>query len=250
MDAEESQVYTIVIIASVVVGIIIFYFIYSAITHHKKMLRIERRNATAEITALEKDRTRIAADLHDGLSPMLAAIKMRINSFDLTNTIDLRQLERTNRNIDEMADQLRAISFDLMPASLIQKGVLTALHELISSFDKNKTLTIKFSCPGQRLPLNDQQAIHTYRIIQEIIHNTIKHANASELLINIERQNATLIISTRDDGAGFDFIEKRRHGHGLGLSSLENRIMLLEGEFVVTSKYGQGTSYKIEVPLK
>jgi two-component system, NarL family, sensor kinase len=249
MDAQESQIYFATCIAIILMACIISYFIFSAIKHHKKVLETERKNATSEIAALEKDRARIAADLHDDLAPMLSAIRMRINSFELSDQEDLLQLQKTNQNIDEMASRMREISFDLMPTSLLERGLITAIHELIGYFSKNDKLKIKLISPEQSIALKEQAAIHIYRIIHEIIHNTIKHAQASELYISLEKQEGTILLSTRDNGIGFDYTEKKKHGSGLGLSSLENRVRLLKGELTVTSKTKQGTAYRIEIPL-
>lgn len=249
MDAQESQIYTAIIIAIFVIGAVIGYFIYSAIQHQRKVLTMERRNAHAEITALEKDRARIAADLHDDLAPVLSAIRMRINSFDLAQPDDQQQLQKTNQNIDEMAARMRAISFDLMPASLLRKGLTEGLRELVSFFSGKDKLKMKLILPEQAIHVQEQQAIHLYRIVQEIIHNTIKHAKASELLILLEQDDKNLYLTTKDNGIGFDYGEKQKQGAGLGLSSLENRTTLLKGERTLTSKPGQGATYRFRIPL-
>lgn len=250
MDAQESQIYHAIILAVIVVGSVVFYFFYSIFKHHKKVLTLERDSAGAQVNALEKDRSRIAADLHDDLAPMLVAVKMRVNSFDLENKGDQQQLEKVNQIIDDMARRMRAISFDLMPVTLQEKGLLTAIREFVSSINNRDgdQLKIRLSLTEATLPLGSQKIIHAYRIIQEIVHNTIKHAGATELTIAIKRYKDQLIIETKDNGKGFDYHQKLAESKGLGLKSLINRVHLLRGRLNMDSKPGEGTFIIIQIP--
>lgn len=250
MDAQESQIYSAFVIAILVIGSIIGYFIFSAIKQQKRVLALQIQNARAEITALEKDRARIAADLHDELSPMLVAVKMKINSFELSDPFDQEQLDKTNQTIDDMAARMRAISFDLMPTALQTKGLVVALREFINYISPVEGLKIHFLPPNDPIPLSEQYAINLYRIIQEIIHNTIKHADATELTIGLKRNSNTLVLQTVDNGTGFDHDKALNDDNGLGLRSLANRVNLLSAELSVNAKPGKGSSYTIEIPLK
>lgn len=249
MDAEESQIYSAFIIAILVIGSIVGYFIFSSIKQQKKVLALQIRNARAEITALEKDRARIAADLHDELSPMLVAVKMKINSFELSDPLDQEQLDNTNRNIDDMAARMRAISFDLMPTALQTKGLGVAIKEFINYISYKEGLKIHFLQPSDSFPLSEAYSINLYRIIQEIIHNTIKHAQATELTIELKKNSDSLILQTLDNGAGFDYDKALSNNQGLGLRSLANRVNLLGAELSTNTKPGKGTSYIIEIPI-
>src|SRR5688572_3232731 len=100
MDAKETSLYTAILIVSIVVAVMIIFFIASLIRQQRKNLELYRQNVLAEITAMEKERARIAADIHDELGPMLSAIKLRIGSFDLVDADDKREAEKTNGHID------------------------------------------------------------------------------------------------------------------------------------------------------
>ena len=248
MDSKESQLFTTIVIAVLAIGGIIAYFVYSLIRHNKKLMDIQRQNAEAQITALEKDRARIATDLHDDLAPMLVAVKMRINSLDLETDTDKNHLVKTNETIDDIAKRMRSISFDLMPSTLQHKGLVTAIKEFINYIGRQKDLSIQFTC-NQKLPLNEYESIHVYRIVQEIIHNTIKHAQASELVIVLTKDKRELILATKDNGIGFDYEQIIEHGKGLGLRSLLNRAHLLKAECTVDSEINKGTAINIQMPL-
>src|SRR5688500_16519366 len=129
MDAQETRIYTAIVITAIVIGIIITYFIISMLRHQRRNIELHKRSLQVEIEALEKDRARIASDLHDELGPLLSAVKMKINSFELHDADDLKEAEKTNEHIDTILKRMREISFDLMPATLLRKGLVTAVCE-------------------------------------------------------------------------------------------------------------------------
>jgi len=249
MDTNENQIFNAIIIAILVIGSIISFFIFSVINHQKKVLQLERENARAEIAALEKDRARIADDIHDDLSPMLVSVKMIINSFDLSNFQDCKELEAVNDTLNEMAKRMRAISFDLMPYALKSKGLHTALNEFVNTINRENNLQIKLWFQNEIDIADEQKTIHIYRIIKEIIHNTLKHAKATELTTILKTDKNILHIATEDNGIGFNYKQTFAENHGLGLRSLQNRINILGGQFKIESNKNKGTSFLIQIPL-
>jgi signal transduction histidine kinase len=97
--------------------------------------------------------------------------------------------------------------------------------------------------------LNQLQAINLYRIAQEIIHNTIKHAQASELLIELRQDKNKIILATRDNGKGFDYDEKTNEAKGMGLQNLLRRTEIIGGKMFFESQKGKGTTYIFEIPI-
>lgn len=248
MDAQESAVYISIIVATAVVSGVVIYFFYSVLKQHKKVLSLERENSRAQVEMLEKDRSRIAADLHDDLAPMLVAVKTRVNSFDLVNENDHEHLTKTNQIIDDIAKRMRSISFDLMPSTLQEKGLKTAVREFVYFIGSGYELKIRLSMDEEKFELSEQKTIHAYRIIQEIIHNTLKHAQATELSITMKKEKDCLVLMTKDNGVGFDYLPKLKEGKGLGLKSLQNRIHLLQAEWEIDSIPGKGTAITIRIP--
>ena len=247
MDAQETSLYTAILIASIIIGIIIVYFVVSIITQQRKNLELHKRNILTEITALEKERARIAADLHDELGPLLSAVKMKINSFELADAEDQAEIAKTNQHIDSMVKRVREISFDLMPSALIRKGLLVAVREFADYIMKTNALQIDVRA-ADSLQLQEHKAVNLYRIIQEVIHNTIKHAKASQLTIELHTQKNKLVLKTHDNGVGFnpDALGKNT---GLGLRSLLSRTEIMNGTMYLDSQKGRGTSITFEIPL-
>ena len=249
MDAHEATIYSAILITGVIIGIIIIYFITSIILQQRRNIALYKSKIVAEIATLEKERTRIASDLHDELGPILSSIKFKINSIDITNEEDRFQLEKASSHIDDIISRMREISNDLMPTTLLRKGPVCALEEFINQLIKSDRLKIEFAY--SLIPeIPHEKAIHLFRITQEIIHNTVKHARANKLKIELKYENNNLVMLTEDNGAGFDYSTASKENYGLGLRNLLSRTELLDGNMFVDSRQGRGTKFTIEIPLQ
>lgn len=250
MDAQEKRIYTAIIIAVVVFATIIVYFFVSMIRQHRRNIRMQREARMIELNAQENERKRMANDLHDELSPVLTAIKMGINNVQPINDEDAARLEKAHGYIDSLSKRMREISFNLMPAALIRKGLFKALEELASFINKNNKMQVTlFVPPVEKNLLTEEASINIYRIVQEIVHNTLKHANATELKIQVTLENGNLYLCTIDNGVGFDYDGVIKEHSGLGIRSIEGRVDLLAGDIDVQSKPGKGTAFTIQIPL-
>ena len=247
MGSQEKLLFNAIVITAIVLGVIITFFIISIIRQQRRNLELHRLNILAEITTLEKERTRIAADLHDELGPLLSAIKFKINSVDTVDAEDQFQLEKASTHIDDLITRLREIAGNLMPSVLLRKGLVAALHQFVDNVARSN-LQITLNHPT--LPdMAQEKSINIYRIVQEITHNTIKHARATHLVIELSLNGQTLVLKTEDNGVGFDYSNKSKENTGLGLRNLKSRAEIMGGTFAVESKSGKGTSYQFEIPL-
>ncbi len=249
MNSEETSIFTAIVISVLVLGIIIIYFVVSLVKQQKRMLALEKLNIQAEITALEKDRARIASDLHDELGPMLSAVKMKMNTFELTEQEDKENMEKTNEHIDSILKRMREITFDLMPNILFRKGLVMAIHEFIHYISKKDSLQIDFVSSVETLNLPEQHTLNLYRIVQEVIHNTIKHAQANTLDINLSVTENKLQLSTSDNGKGFDFDQRSKAASGMGLKNLSNRTEMMKGKMFIDTAKDAGTRFIFEIPV-
>ena len=248
MDAQETSIFSAVLITSIVLAVVLIYFIITIVRHQRRNQQLYKLKILAEITTLENERARIAADLHDELGPILSAVKFKINSLDIHSEDDQVILDKSNKNIDDIIRRMREISNDLLPNTLLRKGLIASLEESIDNLKKTNTLDIIFI--HQEIPdLAKDKAINIYRIIQEIIHNTIKHANATALKIEITINKRNLIILTEDNGKGFDYIQQSKENAGLGLRNLLSRTDVLGGNMYIESRNAKGTKYTFEIPI-
>jgi len=244
----ETKVLHITLCISLLVAIIIVYFFVSIIRYHRKYKRLQREKILAEITIRENERKRIAGDLYDSLGPLLSAVKLNISSVETESSTDRDILEKTGGYLDEIIGSVRRISHELLPNTLERKGLLEAIREFISQMRYRQGVNIQLYVVKEfRLP--KEKEIHLFRMIQEIVQNTIKHADAHNLQIGFSEEEGHLLCLTKDDGRGFDKEKVLSGSSGLGLRSLESRCEILNGVLTLDSMPGGGTNYFIRIPV-
>jgi signal transduction histidine kinase len=248
MDAKETSIFTAVLISCIIVLVLIIFFTVTIIRYQRRSLLLYRAKVLAEITTLENERRRVSADLHDELGPIVAGIQLKLNSLDITNTEDLQTIGNINRHISDLIGRMKGISNDLMPVLLLKKGLVVALERVVEDFNKTGSLAIDLRTQDVP-PVPEDIAINLYRILQEVIHNTVKHAGASRLVIQLRAEKNWLHLTTTDDGVGFDYRTAARDHTGLGLRNLLSRTEILAGHMYVESGKGRGTVYDFEIPL-
>lgn len=242
----EEKLLTIAGLASTVLGLVLGYFIYSLVRQHRTLTIWQQERIKAEVETLEAERKRIATNLHDEIGPKLSAIKLHINQIEPSDNLDKNLMEKSSTQIDEIIQYFRDVSFELLPNTLVRYGIAAATDELIYRLPPGQ-LTIHFK--AEEIVMKKEDEINLFRIIQEIIHNTIKHAGASVLQIEISHVPPNMILETKDDGIGFVYNEKMKNANGIGLLSIQSRVEILNGRMIVSTQPGKGTQYKIEFPL-
>jgi signal transduction histidine kinase len=248
MDPQEATIATAILISSVILGIIIIFFIVSIIRQQRRNLELSRQNILAEIAAMEKERARLAADLHDDLGPLLSVIKFQIDTVDAVHIEGGEQLRAASSQLDHLMDRMRAISYNLMPATLKRKGLVTSVNEFLGKIEDSTPLTTVFQ-HDQVPELSEEAAVNIYRIVQEVVHNVVKHAGTTEVTVKLEQKKDQLLLLIIDNGQGFDYESTLSNGSGLGLRSLKSRTDVLGGTLRVESKKGKGTAFLFTIPV-
>ncbi len=246
MDSHETKIYHAILIAAVILGIVVAYFIITIVKSQRRHLKLQKANLLVEITTLENERKRIVSDLHDELGPLLSVVKLHIMSLDTQDKEDIKLINKATDNLDNILDRIRNICNQLMPQALIRKGLIMAINEFISDLENKTPITISFRYEDLNIP--ETSEIHLYRMIQEIINNAIKHSEASKLNIHLFKKNNKLVVSVKDDGKGFSTAEVAETSRGLGLKNILSRVDVLQGDIYLTSDSTNGTSYTIEIP--
>ena len=248
MYPPETTILTAIVIASVILGIIISFFVLSIVQQQKRTHKLQQAKILAEISAMEKERERIAADLHDDIGPILSVVKLHIEDVHTSDKEEKEQLKTAGAYIDDLATRLREIASDLMPHALLRKGLRTALVELKERVEHSSGLEIAFVCPDTAF-LSQQLSIQVFRIVQELLHNSLRHARATRLKIDIAVRGKKLVVFYQDNGIGFDYALMQEQGTGIGLRSLKNRAELMGGSFKVESRVSKGSAFLFEFPL-
>lgn len=214
---------------------------------HRRNIELYKSKIAAEITTLEKERARIAADLHDDIGPMLSAIKFKIGGVE-SDIEGILLLKESGGHIDEVIKKLRLISNNLLPPTLRRKGLVFAVEEFIQQTGNSNKMKIDFTYRDIPI-LETELSVNLYRIIQEIVHNAIKHSDAHNMKINLSAANNILQLICFDNGRGFNYFKAHKDKTGLGLRNVWSRTELLHGDVFFESKPGEGTNYTIEVPI-
>ncbi len=233
---------------TIIIALILVSFIAIILLHHRRYVKLQKERIFAEITMQENERKRIASNLHDSLGPLLSSVKLNMNSIEVANQEDQEIINRASQHIDEIISSLRQISYSLLPNTLQRNGLNEALREFTRDIQGKHNLQIHLSLLKE-LGLRKEKEIHVFRILQEMIYNTLKHANAKNLYIGISQENRNLEIVVKDDGKGFDVQKTKKESHGFGLKSLESRVEILNGQMSFESLPNKGTNYFFKAPL-
>ena len=201
----------------------------------------------------EQERNRVAQDLHDRLGGILSVLKIRFASLrqflSAQNQPASTPYQQAQDLIEEAVTSVRAIAHDMSSKALERFGLIPALKDLKTHIESSRTLEVDLIATGfdNRRLLAKYEA-QAYRIIQELMSNILKHAQASEVEVQLIWKEGNLFIGVEDDGKGFD-VEKALRKSGLGLGSLQSRVKALEGEYKIDSSEGNGTRVMIDIPL-
>lgn len=196
---------------------------------------------------VEQERKRLAADLHDGLGGRLSGISIKLSKLSELDKVKkvVPEFDDILGNIDDSLQELRGIARNLMPETLLKYGLKAALEDYCSTL-KYKDTNIVLQYYSTEEIENRTTKLTIYRIIQELINNSLKHAKATEILVQFIYDKGKIDITVEDDGIGFDS-EKRNKENGLGLTNLENRVNYLNGKIEVHSVINEGTSVTIQI---
>ncbi|MBS1667780.1 MAG: sensor histidine kinase [Bacteroidetes bacterium] len=248
MSESNKQFFDAILIIAVLIGIILAYFIVTIIRYHRRYIKLQKERIFAEITMQENERKRIANDLHDSLGPLLSSVKLNMNSIDVQNTQDQQIINKASRHIDEIMTSLRQISHNLLPNTLQRNGLNDAIREFIKDIESKHKVQIHLYL-HKEVKLEKEKEIHVFRMIQEMVHNALKHAEAQNLYIGINEEKEHLQVMVKDDGKGFDVSKTKSESRGLGLKSMESRIEILNGQLSIESQPNKGSSYFFSAPL-
>ncbi|WP_298502348.1 ATP-binding protein [uncultured Maribacter sp.] len=197
------------------------------------------------LEGVEQERKRVAVDLHDGLGGRLSGISIKLSKLanDNNKTGSTLPIEDILNNLNDSLIELRSIAKNLMPETLLKYGLKTAVEDYCSTLKHNNTKMVLQFYNTESLK-DKNTLLMLYRIIQELINNVIKHANAKEVLIECSLEDKQLLITVEDDGDGMELEQREK---GMGLLNLKNRVAYLKGKIDMHSVKGDGTTVNIEI---
>lgn len=200
----------------------------------------------------EKEQSRIAKDVHDGIGQMLTGLKFNLES------INLDDIEKTKLKVNQLKEQtsdiikgVRTATFNLMPSELSDHGLVPALSKLTKELSRLTGKNILFlNKTNFDLRLDSLTEINIYRITQEAINNAIKYAESSHILLSVSHSETILSIVIDDNGKGFDTKEKKEGIGGMGLTFMKERIQFINGRLFLSSEKEKGTRVTLNIPIR
>ena len=227
---------------------------------HKQKIQQQRINdlekekqleaAEAVVKGEEQERSRLAKDLHDGLGGMLSGIKHSFTTMkgNLIMTPDnVQAFERSMDMLDSSIREMRRVAHNMMPEALVRFGLDTALKDFCNDINQSGALKVNYQSIGMEgITIEPTTAITLYRIVQELLNNSMKHAQAHSAIVQVTNSNGLLSVTVEDDGKGFD-TSILKTNKGIGWTNIQNRVDFLKGKLDIRSKEGEGTSVQIEL---
>ena len=228
-------------------SLLVTFFFVIVINYYRTNARRQSDLLMAIVETQEKERNRIAIDMHDELGPLLSAVKLQVSGLKNTHAPDTVALMETQDLLDEAILQIRQIIRDLVPRNIDQKGLAGALADLKQYFESFTPIKVNLATNGLTERFSLQSEINIYRIIQEIVNNAAKHADADAVSISLNGNDQQLKIEVTDSGKGFDTATV---SEGSGRKNIETRIHMNKGVYEIRSIPGKGTSYFISFEKK
>jgi signal transduction histidine kinase len=206
----------------------------------------QRNLVRASIESQEKERGQIGRELHDNINQILAVTKAYVDT--AVHEEDRRDelLHRSLKNLDMAINEIRKMSKSLVPPSMKEDGLVDSVNELVENMRVVNRFSIHFRCEKESLVnLGEAQQLALYRIVQEQVNNIIKHANASNVSIELTGKNGYVNLLIHDDGKGFN---PGARSKGMGLSNIMSRIEVFDGKLELISSEGTGCTLKVKMP--
>lgn len=202
------------------------------------------------IDGQEIERQRLARELHDGLGQSLIALKLKLENVEVTDDKNRLKLTDLRNLFDKTIENVRSISYGLMPAGLKVFGIVHALKNLCKETSENTSVNIEFEAAPElsELKLNDKFSMYLYRITQEALTNCVKHSEALLITVNILKVENFIVLSVADNGKGFKFEATHKYV-GNGIYNMRERVNMLNGTFEVGSEINKGTEIIVKIPL-
>lgn len=205
------------------------------------------------IEAQEEERKRISREIHDGPAQMLANILLRADLVDRTfrersGEEALVEMKNMRLMVRDSLQEVRRIIYDLRPMALDDLGLIPTIRKYLANVEDYHQINISLSEQGIEGRFDSKYEVALFRLIQESIQNAVKHGVPKNIHVNFRIEKNQIFLLIRDDGIGFDLESKKENS--FGLIGMRERVEMLDGEFLIKSQIGQGTTVHVKIPLK
>ncbi|MEP4095588.1 sensor histidine kinase [Reichenbachiella sp.] len=238
------------------IGLIVLsvFLLFNRYQHQQRALLAEERSHSQKlgfkslIEGEEKERKRIAQELHDGLGQLLSTARLNISAIeDHVESLVVKQWENSVKLIDQAVTEVRHISHNMMPNALISIGLEAAIKEQIHIINDAGKVQVHAEMPAEKINLPESEAIALYRVIQEVLNNALKYAEAENIWLKIKSKDQ-IQVYIKDDGKGFDknLLSKTS---GIGWRNIESRMEILNGKLDIQTELGKGSEISLKLAI-
>lgn len=258
MDMKTLIAGGIIIMTALVVFIVLFIFLYQKRYYRhlreKEQLKVQfsQELLHAQLEIQEQTLKNIAQEIHDNIGQELSLAKLNLNTMDINKQSELITKINTSKDLVSKAIQdLRDLSRSMNTDSIAAMGLPKAIGYELDMIRRSEVCHTSLAIHGNIVRLNEQKELILFRIVQESLHNIIKHAEAKNIDVSIIYSDLTLQLSIIDDGKGFEIsdADKKDSDLGMGLHNMQNRAKLIGAEFMVSSRKNTGTQVRLVLPL-
>ncbi|PKP52945.1 MAG: hypothetical protein CVT92_06660 [Bacteroidetes bacterium HGW-Bacteroidetes-1] len=256
IEIQQHKAERIALLSLLVLGAIIIFYLYKRYklkqnyTFNQKLIRQKEEHLIAIVETQEKERKRIAKDLHDGVGQALSTVKLalsslaQLNEVSSYNTIKFKEISTI---VDHACIEVRTISHQMMPRILQEDGLVPALADMLEKSFQMSIINYEFEHFGIDCRFKENIEVGLYRICQELINNIIKHSGANIVNVQLIKNNSLLVLLVEDNGKGFSFRELK--SKGMGLMNISSRVETIHGEFNLGPSPESGTLATIRIPI-
>jgi signal transduction histidine kinase len=254
---NERKVLMIIALIAILILLITVFFLFRNRAKRKqqliikeKDLKVKEAQIEATLSSQESERKRFAEDLHDGFGQLISALRLNMNNFnqEAEDEQKIKAFEHSEKILDDMHSEIRAIAFNLMPVTLIQEGILSAVKEFSRRINTSGQLKIEVSSFELNGRFPEVFEVALYRIIQEWVNNVIKYAEASKITIQLDQYETEIVLIIEDNGKGFDK-NTLLNSQGNGWRNIQTRANLTKSQIEIDSNPSRtGTSFILNAP--
>jgi len=230
--------------------LLVFFFFGVVIRNINLRRKKEIETFNAVLQAQERERKRIAVDMHDEIGPLLSAVKLQIGAFGLIEdkTQLRRAIDETSREFDNAIREVRNAIANLAPTGLSRNGLLPTIRQFGNTIESKGNINFRISADELPGKMNEAAEINIYRIIQEMITNSLKHSNCTQIDVSLKLQNNLFLIAYRDNGTPKN--NTTNPIAGMGIENIRSRTVFLGGKIKSAVDFSNGADYLLSFHQK
>ncbi len=250
--------YILILLAMIGTAVLVFFFILLQMRNQNRIHYQKRKMQETEIqhqkellesviTSQEAERKRIGMDLHDEVGAALSTLRIKIEKESTEQPYPIF-FSQCKTEIDQIIDNMRNIAHQLSPRITGSFGLHDSIHELADKINRAGKINMQVLFDENKIPVfaNEQSAMALYRVLSELVNNTMKHASASQILLSVDIKDKTMTLIYEDNGNGLQTQEQGKHG--MGMRNIESRLGIIGASWHLPQPHSQGYKMIINVP--